>query len=121
MTGRSTWWRRLGGLLAACLLVVLASAPSIDALVCQDDAAISADQYASADTHHAASAPTTAPHSGETGDICPHGHCHHFSVYVAHEPVQQVLTAFLEARSNAIEQRFPPSLPDATPERPPRV
>lgn len=119
--GRSTWWRRLGGLLAACLLVVLASAPSIDALVCQDDAAIAASQVTNADSAHLASAPTPAKNSGDAGDICPHGHCHHFGVYVDNPPVRQVMTAFLEAPANAPEQRFPPSLPGATPERPPRV
>ena len=121
MMGRSTWWRRLGGLLAACLLVVLASAPSIDALVCQDDAAIAASQSTNADSAHLASAPTPAQNSGDAGDICPHGHCHHFGVYVDNPPVRQVMTAFLEVRSNALEQRFPPSIPGATPERPPRV
>jgi hypothetical protein len=111
----------LGGLVAACLLVVLASTPSVDAIVCQDDAAIATAQLTKAEAAKAASAPVTAPHDGETGDVCPHGHCHHFGVYVAKEPVRQIVTAFLEARSNAPEQRVPPSLPGATPERPPRV
>jgi hypothetical protein len=106
---------------AACLLVVLASAPSIDALVCQDDAAIATSHLTNADSAKTASAPTTAPTGGDTGDICPHGHCHHFSVYAAREPVRQVITAFAEARPSALQQRFPPSLPGATPERPPRV
>lgn len=107
--------------MAACLLVVLASAPSIDAIVCQGDVAIGTSQLTNPDTGKSMSAPTTAPHSDDTGDICPHGHCHHFGVYVAKEPVRPVMTAFLEVRSNALEQRVPPSLPTATPERPPRV
>lgn len=107
--------------MAACLLVVLASAPSVDAIVCQDDAAIATAQLTNADTAKAATAPTTAPHEGDMGDICPHGHCHHFGVYVARKPARQVMTAFLEVRWNPPEQRGPPSFPGGTPERPPRV
>jgi hypothetical protein len=121
MMGRSAWWRRLGGLVAACLLVVLAAAPLIDAIVCQDDAAIATAQLAKADAGKAASAPATAPQGGDPGDLCPHGHCHHFGVYVGREPVREIMTAFLEVRPDAPAQRFPPSLPSATPERPPRV
>jgi hypothetical protein len=35
--------------------------------------------------------------------------------------VRHGLTAFVEVRSSDPDLRFPPSLPGATPERPPRV
>lgn len=119
--GRSTWWRRLGGLVAACLLVVLASAPSIDAIVCQDDAQITSVTQTSTVAADATAAPASAPQRGDVGDICPHGHCHHVAAEVPKDPVRHVLPVFVEVRSGALAQRFPPSLPGATPERPPRV
>ena len=107
--------------MAACLLVVLASAPSIDAIVCQDDAEIASVKQTSGVAAESAAAPASASQRGDVGDICPHGHCHHFGVYVAKDPVRQILTAFVEVSPSRPQQRFPPSLPGATPERPPRV
>jgi hypothetical protein len=121
MMSRSTWWERLRGLFAACLLVVLASTPAIDAIVCQDNASISVSRSTAATTAIEQVGAPDPQHAGEGGEVCPHGHCHHFGVFLAADPASSLQAARLGAPPNGSEQRFPPSLPGATPERPPRV
>lgn len=81
MAGRSSWWKRFGGALAALTLAVLALGPGIDGLICQGDSGLSAAAATLADE---ASVSSDHP-SHETGkggvDACVHGHCHHASPY----------------------------------------
>lgn len=118
--------------MAVCLLVLLATTPALDAVICQDDAVPAASASAVSTNADGAqlikvtavkgeAAPHSAPHSGDVGDACPHGHCHHFSASVDDEPLRPVQTAFLDVRTDDLRQREPPSLPGSTPERPPRA
>lgn len=115
--------------MAACLLILLAATPALDAIVCQGDAATSANPLTLAQAGPSVDAelgkthapPVGSPRGGDAGDACPHGHCHHFSVFVPGEPLRPVRTAFLEARVTDFRQSVPTSLPGSTPERPPRA
>jgi hypothetical protein len=80
-----TWWRGLGGLLAAAVVVVLAIGPSMDALICSGEgvpaasaaaAATSPTVVAKAQADLAGDQHTGAPGHSDSG-ACPHGHCHH--------------------------------------------
>lgn len=76
------WLRRLGAVLAALVLAVLAFGPSLDALLCHDDADLGAV---------AAEMPAFGAEPGDQGPgehaggraACVHGHCHHGA---AHTP-----------------------------------
>ncbi len=70
MQRATTWWRNLGGLLAACVLTLLVAAPmtSAAACLCLEDIA-PAGQTLQAD-HPQDSAPCKAA-------CCLGGHCHH--------------------------------------------
>lgn len=74
-------WRTLRGVLAAVLVLVFAAAPSLDPLICADDALVAAEAAAG----HAAAAPDPCPeladHDRQGG--CHHGHCHHGGGFVA--------------------------------------
>jgi hypothetical protein len=91
MTSISTGWQRLGAALFALVLTVLTFGPGIDAMLCRDDAGMSA---AAAEHVHAGSVDTAQPHvdaapsdgdfsdHGPDGMACIHGHCHHGASYV---------------------------------------
>jgi len=68
MRKTTTWWRNLGGLLAACVLALLVVAPSIGA-ACVCDERPPAHQTIQAEQKHD-SAPCKAA-------CCLGGHCHH--------------------------------------------
>jgi hypothetical protein len=88
MHAARTWWRELGGLLAAAVIVMLAIGPSMDALICSGEGipevsvsvaatapmAIAKDQADLSGDQH-----TGVPGHSDRG-ACPHGHCHHGSV-----------------------------------------
>jgi hypothetical protein len=68
----TTWWRNLGGLLAACVLALLIVAPAIASAACVCDErppSVVAYQTVEADQKHD-SAPCKAA-------CCLGGHCHH--------------------------------------------
>lgn len=76
MTGLKTWWRKLGGLMAVCLLTTLLAAPILDAVLCKED---SGTAVAASQQDHVLSS-SDHPDDGHTGGssaACPHGHCHH--------------------------------------------
>jgi hypothetical protein len=65
-----TWWRNLGGLLAACVLALLVVAPALASAACVcDERPASAHQTIQADQNHD-NAPCKAA-------CCLGGHCHH--------------------------------------------
>ncbi|WP_374468876.1 hypothetical protein [Phenylobacterium sp.] len=68
------WWRRLGAALAAFALVLVALGPSLDALVCRDDAGAAAAAHQ--EIGQVGDADDAAPAGGGL-DACVHGHCHH--------------------------------------------
>jgi uncharacterized membrane protein YjjB (DUF3815 family) len=74
MQRMTTWWRNLGGLLAACVLALLVVAPttSLAACLCVEDAAIGqvSDVPAIQAERHEEGAPCKAA-------CCVSGHCHH--------------------------------------------
>lgn len=75
------WWRKLGAVLAALVLGLLTFGPSLDSIVCHDEAGMSAA---------ASELPTAAEASDQGGGwpsddalgACVHGHCHHGASYV---------------------------------------
>ena len=96
MTSLRTGLRKLGTALFALVLTVLTFGPGLDALLCRDDAGMSAaaaehvhDEAAgleTSDVHVDAVSPNIDPTDhGPDGQACIHGHCHHGASYV---PVQ---------------------------------
>lgn len=71
--GRSR--RGFGLVFAALLIVVLALAPSLDKLVCREDA--QAPLAAASSVVANAGGDLLDDHSQPGADICIHGHCHH--------------------------------------------
>ncbi|MDR6625247.1 hypothetical protein [Caulobacter segnis] len=70
MPKTTTWWRNVGGLLAACVLTLLVVAPAIASSACVcDERPASAHQTIQADQNHD-NAPCKAA-------CCLGGHCHH--------------------------------------------
>ena len=115
-----TWWRNLGGLLAACVLAMLVVAPaaSMAACVCDDLAVtvatnVAPDQAAQGDPQDHG-APCEAP-------CCVDGHCHHggavLDTPVAAVPAPTPLVAeHAMASAHALASR-----PLSGPDRPPRA
>jgi hypothetical protein len=92
MSRSRSWLGKLGGLLAACLVIAMVAGPMIDSLTCQGDADDKAAAVALVDQ------PETADAGPDTGKIehrqpaldlglCVHGHCHH-GVSFAPEPIK---------------------------------
>ena len=87
MTGRGAWWRRLGGLWAALVLVALAVGPSLDGFICHDEGGRATAAAALADVAAQDVGQPNPAHDDGLGP-CVHGHCHHASPYV---PVDEVV------------------------------
>lgn len=108
----TTWWRNLGGLLAACVLTLLVAAPMTSAAAClciEDSAPATAVQS----DHKQDSAPCKAA-------CCLGGHCHHAGPALD-APVSTiaVLTPVAEQHRMATSQALT-SLPASALDRPPR-
>lgn len=118
MTGYSTWWRRLGGLLAALVLVVLALGPGLDTMVCGGEGGMSAAAAESVGADHSTAVSADIGHAGDQDhdqglDPCIHGHCHHSAAYVpiglGAVPEAQVLPArhvIALATVTALDRKF---------------
>jgi hypothetical protein len=73
-----TGLRRWGGLLAACLLVLLATTPAVDEFLCLNDGSATAEQVSGASLAQAPDDRDGPAQNHPDGvDACPHGHCHH--------------------------------------------
>jgi hypothetical protein len=115
MQTMKTWWRDLGGLLAACVLALLVVAPTMNACLCAESASISGAAVQSAQNRgHRDGAPCDAT-------CCLSGHCHHggsmlnpFATAIP-KPVQ------IEAEHGAAAARALASLSPSGPDRPPRA
>ena len=82
MTRLATWWRRAGGILAALVLAVMLSTPTVAAAACADEPAVATASIDQADE---------SPAAGDQGDgapcedgcgLCAHCHCHHAGAHV---------------------------------------
>jgi hypothetical protein len=110
-----TWWRDLGGLLAACVLALLVVAPTMNACLCAESAPVSGAvaQAVQGQGHHD-SAPCDAA-------CCLSGHCHQggsmLNGFVAAipKPVQ------IQAEHLSADVRALASLSPSGPDRPPRA
>jgi len=118
MRAMTTWWRNLGGLLAACVLTLLVVAPttSLAACLCAEDAAVS--QVSAVQTiqpeQHEDSAPCKAA-------CCLNGHCHHAgslldAPFVTITAPAPITAKHVLAPTRALASRAPPAL-----DRPPRA
>ena len=115
-------WRKVGGLLVAALLAVLVLSPAVDALICKDDSAVSAQTSSG----HAALAVAddvdeVAGHPLGAAGTCPHGHCHHGATYTAADPADLVTAPPTRVGHTLISTRLPPSSAPPGLDRPPRV
>jgi len=118
MQAMTTWWRNLGGLLAACVLALLVVAPttSLAACLCAEDAAVAsagAVQTLEAERHEDG-APCKAA-------CCVGGHCHHAgslldAPFVTITAPAPVAAKHVLAPTRALASRAPPAL-----DRPPRA
>jgi hypothetical protein len=73
----SAWWRGRAGGVVACLLLMFAFAPALDAVVCESDCGPAAHAVAG-EAAHLGQAQGDQHHSDEPG-LCVHGHCHQAS------------------------------------------
>jgi len=110
-----TWWRDLGGLLAACVLTLLVVAPSMNACLCANSAPVSGATVETVQSQeHRDSAPCDAA-------CCLNGHCHQggsmLNSFVAAIP-KPVL---IEAEHASAAVRALASLSPSGPDRPPRA
>ena len=73
-----TWWRNLGGLMAACVLALLVVAPAVSmaTCVCKDDAAIVGVETDTA-TFQAGQSDSRDHGAPCEAACCVGGHCHH--------------------------------------------
>src|SRR3546814_16475416 len=85
MVACPTWWRRLGGALAALVLTVLTFGPSLDSFICHDEIRAPAAAAAGAIVTVQPVSTDSAGHVQDGLGVCIHGHCHHGAAYV---PVQ---------------------------------
>ena len=114
-----SWGRRLGGLLAVCLLATLLVGPTLDALVCKDDGQASASAAAGAlviaDEH--------ADGAGSDLDqgACPHGHCHHGLAFALASTETQATPSPGQARLSPLQVTQLASRSPQGIERPPRA
>ena len=84
MSGLITPWRSFGAVLAALLIAVLALAPSLDKLVCRDEAPLAvAEASLDGNAILEKAGQTQDDHGGSDADICIHGHCHHGAPYLS--------------------------------------
>lgn len=119
MARTPSWWRRLGAALAALVVAVLAFGPSLDSLVCGDEAGLAA----AAAEHSPAAAPDygQAGHSDDDLGVCVHGHCHHAGSYAPAATVAVAEPAPLRARHGLQRARVATSDPKFGLLRPPRA
>lgn len=82
MAGASTWARSLRGMIAALLLAVLTLGPSVDALICGDEAGAAAAAAEVQTVIVQATPDTPDDHGSGMSDVCIHGHCHHYAPFV---------------------------------------
>jgi len=82
MTVGQSWWRRLGGALAACLVALLILAPLADSFVCLGDEATTSTQTFAALEPVASQSPVDTDHQRGDPGLCTHGHCHHGASFV---------------------------------------
>jgi hypothetical protein len=73
MNRLSAWGRTWVGALSACLLAVLVLGPTLDAVICGDDA-VAASVATAIGRPAAGRAPND--HPAEPAGLCTHGHCH---------------------------------------------
>lgn len=82
MAGLSTWWHRVGRVVAALVLTVLTLGPSIDGLICKDEggAIAAAGAFTVASVQDVDQ--SNASHERDGLGACVHGHCHHAAPFV---------------------------------------
>ncbi|TCS15972.1 hypothetical protein [Caulobacter sp. BK020] len=79
MRPKMTWWRNLGGLLAACVLALLVVAPSVSMAACVCDGSIApiASVETGMDAGQAVQADPRDHGATCEAACCVGGHCHH--------------------------------------------
>jgi hypothetical protein len=119
MERETTWWRNLGGLLAACVLTLLVAAPmtSAAACLCIEDTVASATQALAGQTVQADHGQDSAPCKAA---CCLGGHCHHAGPALD-APVSAVAApTFTGARHVIAPAHVLPSMTVSALDRPPR-
>ena len=113
-----TWWRNLGGLMAACVLALLVVAPSMSLAACICDTAPVAGVEASLAAIQGDPQDHGAPCEAA---CCVGGHCHHGGAMLD-APVAAISAPVLVASAHV--GTFAPALASRTlsgPDRPPRA
>lgn len=117
----ATWWRRVGGVLAAAVLCVMIAAPIAQAAVCADEPAVA---VASLDV---AGAAVASPDLGNDADpcedggcVCIHCHSHHAGAYTPVALTDAQGPAVVCGRHRLAEGPSPPSSLTFGFKRPPR-
>lgn len=120
----TTWPKQVGGALFACLLLLLAVVPTLDAVICSSDAPAAAERVFAQSGDTAAVAAhdhTGAAHQDGGGDACVHGHCHQTASPAAPVDIALAANGAAPAKLTPAETGLPPSrAPDGLME-PPRA
>jgi hypothetical protein len=115
MRKMKTWWRDLGGLLAACVLTLLVVAPTMNACLCANSAPASGAAVEAVQSQdHRDSAPCDAA-------CCLNGHCHHGGSMLNPFVTAIPRPALIEAEHASAAVRALASLSPSGPDRPPRA
>ena len=114
----------MGGLLAACLLAVLVTAPAFDAVICFNDdapAARASTEAASVETSAQPAREHAPGHPADADEGCQHGHCHHGAPMLSASIGDEAAPVAVDSLRPALSARAAPSLAVAGPDRPPRA
>jgi hypothetical protein len=120
MQRMTTWWRNLGGLLAACVLALLVVAPTtgLAACLCVEDAAVAGASVGAGQTVQAERHEDGAPCKAA---CCASGHCHHAGSLLDAPVVTISAPAPVAAELAVAPTRALASRPLSALERPPRA
>jgi len=116
---------RVGAVLAAFLILVLATGPSLDGLICSADG-LSPSHRQTASIQAVSSAERSVAHSdhdGSTGGaaVCTHGHAHTASGYICTAAEFGPSSPVIALLYRIPDHRLPPAAAAGPLERPPRA
>lgn len=115
----TTWLKRTGGVVIACLLLSLVVAPAVDAAICgvepsSAESLLVVEETASLDA-------AGDEHGQGDVDACLHGHCHHATPLIGAQAMQTGALAIVHARLTPAIAGLPPSRASDRLNKPPRA
>ncbi|HKR88789.1 MAG TPA: hypothetical protein VJS38_11505 [Phenylobacterium sp.] len=118
----ATLVRRLGGLVAAVVLAVLALGPAVDAALCGGEDIASAGGRPTVESAAVSAVSHLDPaRHAERADACSHGHCHHAAPSTLEDGVEALTTLTRRDRIAVLQVDLPRPRLSFDLDRPPRA